>query len=149
MSILATVGEQDGFDRIIETGFDLAAAYDDELHILHVIPKENAEEHLQEIKSIDEFRDSSFTVEIDRAEAIAASLSQTVLSEKELEQVTPVGSIGDPTEEILSTASTIEPRYIVIGGRKRSPVGKALFGSVTQSVILNTDRPVVAVPTNR
>lgn len=31
----------------------------------------------------------------------------------------------------------------VPGGRKWSPIGKAVFGTVTQSVIFETDRPVV------
>lgn len=49
---------------------------------------------------------------------------------------------GDPAEAILSAARDIDADGIVVGGRKRSPTGKALFGSVTQSVILNSDRPV-------
>ena len=51
------------------------------------------------------------------------------------------GSVEDG--DILEAAEDHDVDTIVLGGRKRSPVGKAVFGSVTQSVILNTDRPVV------
>lgn len=52
-------------------------------------------------------------------------------------------SSGDPAQEILDVAEEADADLIVVGGRKRSPAGKALFGSVTQSVILNADRPVM------
>lgn len=52
-------------------------------------------------------------------------------------------SSGDPAEAIIEAADEYDADLIVIGGRKRSPAGKALFGSVTQSVILNADRPVL------
>jgi nucleotide-binding universal stress UspA family protein len=147
MVILAAVGEKQGQDRIIQTAHDLATAYDDELRVLHVIPEEEADEHLDAIKSIGEFSDTSFTVEIDRAEYIAETLIERALPEDARERAVPAGGIGDPGDEILSYASTLDPRYLVIGGRKRSPVGKALFGSVTQSVILAADKPVVSVTT--
>lgn len=50
---------------------------------------------------------------------------------------------GDTAEFILREAEERAVDAIVLGGRKRSPAGKAIFGSVTQSVILNTDVPVV------
>ncbi|MFP9193106.1 universal stress protein [Natronosalvus vescus] len=50
---------------------------------------------------------------------------------------------GDTVADILAEADRFDVDAIVLGGRKRSPVGKAIFGSVTQSVILETDRPVV------
>jgi nucleotide-binding universal stress UspA family protein len=46
-------------------------------------------------------------------------------------------------EAIRSHADQAEADSLVLGGRKRSPTGKAVFGSVTQSVIMNSDRPVV------
>lgn len=50
---------------------------------------------------------------------------------------------GDPAESILETARNEDADAIAIGGRSRSPAGKALFGSVAQTVILNADRPVI------
>lgn len=55
---------------------------------------------------------------------------------------------GDTTEDIVQDAEKYDVDAIVLGGRKRSPAGKAIFGSVTQSVILNTDRPVVVTGEN-
>lgn len=49
---------------------------------------------------------------------------------------------GDPAEEIIDYAESVDADTIVIPDRKRSPVGKAVFGSVTQDVILDADRPV-------
>ncbi|MEF8887787.1 MAG: universal stress protein [Haloarculaceae archaeon] len=47
-----------------------------------------------------------------------------------------------PADGILELADAIDADLIAMGGRKRSPAGKVLFGSVTQSVLLNTDRAV-------
>lgn len=49
---------------------------------------------------------------------------------------------GEPAESIIAVADEIDADCIALGGRKRSPTGKVLFGSVTQSVMLSADRPV-------
>lgn len=49
---------------------------------------------------------------------------------------------GDPADEILAAADDIGADMIILGGRKRSPLGSLLFGSVSQAVILDAARPV-------
>lgn len=53
---------------------------------------------------------------------------------------------GDPAETIVAVANELDADSIVIAGRKRSPVGKVLFGSVTQAVLLAADVPVIVGP---
>lgn len=55
---------------------------------------------------------------------------------------------ADPATAIVEVAEELDADRIVMAGRKRTPVGKVLFGSVTQSVLLNAPMPVtvVAVP---
>jgi len=50
---------------------------------------------------------------------------------------------GEPPASIMETAAEVDADAICIAGRNRSPAGKALFGSVSQEVILSTDRPVI------
>jgi nucleotide-binding universal stress UspA family protein len=49
---------------------------------------------------------------------------------------------GDVTEQIRAVAAEIDADNIVMSGRKKSPTGKVLFGSIAQSVLLDADRPV-------
>ncbi|WP_435075226.1 universal stress protein [Halorubrum sp. HHNYT27] len=53
---------------------------------------------------------------------------------------------GDPADELLAAAADVDANAICVSGRKRRPTGKAVFGSVTQEVILGSDRPVFTVP---
>ena len=48
-------------------------------------------------------------------------------------------------DEILAAASEVGADQIVIGLRRRSPVGKLFLGSSSQQIILEADCPVVAV----
>ena len=50
---------------------------------------------------------------------------------------------GEPAAAILHLAESTDADCICVGGRRRSPAGKAIFGSVSQSVILQADRPVL------
>lgn len=145
MVILAAAGEKHDPDRIIAQANELANAYETELQVVHVIPEDEADDHFEELRKLPGFGDVSYDTEIDRARQVARRLIELGVDDDEAHRITPIGRIGDPTDEILSLAEEVNPEYLVIGGRKRSPTGKALFGSVTQSVILNAERPVVTV----
>jgi len=51
----------------------------------------------------------------------------------------------DPAEELIATADATHAEFIVIGLRRRSPVGKLLLGSNAQRVLLDASCPVLAV----
>jgi nucleotide-binding universal stress UspA family protein len=54
----------------------------------------------------------------------------------------------DPAEAVLDEIEAHDVSRLVIGVRRRSPVGKALLGSVSQRLILDSPVPVVAVKLN-
>jgi nucleotide-binding universal stress UspA family protein len=52
---------------------------------------------------------------------------------------------GDPAEVIVEVAAELDVDNITMSGRRRSPTGKMLFGSTTQSVLLAAERPVTVL----
>lgn len=51
----------------------------------------------------------------------------------------------DPADDLLQVAADVSADVIVIGLRRRSPVGKLLLGSNAQRILLDATCPVLAV----
>lgn len=72
----------------------------------------------------------------------AVRRAHDIFEEADVESEYHEGS-GDPADSLIDMADELDADSICLAGRKRSPTGKLLFGSVTQKVILNTERPVL------
>ena len=53
--------------------------------------------------------------------------------------------VPDVAEAVVDTAAEVQADLVVVGVRRRTPVGKMLLGSVAQRVILDARCPVVAI----
>jgi nucleotide-binding universal stress UspA family protein len=51
----------------------------------------------------------------------------------------------EPVDDLLAVAAEVQADVIVIGLRRRSPVGKLILGSNSQHILLTADCPVLAV----
>ncbi|MEJ7706071.1 MAG: universal stress protein [Nocardioidaceae bacterium] len=51
----------------------------------------------------------------------------------------------DPAEDLINVASEVAADLIVIGLRRRTPVGKLILGSNAQRILLDAPCPVLAV----
>lgn len=79
----------------------------------------------------------AFEQELSRARATLAAhdLAVEVRTYDDVEQ----------TEPLLALADEVDADFIVLGIRRRSPVGKLVMGSKAQRVLLEADCPVLAV----
>lgn len=140
MVVIAAVDDQQTESAVVSEGRMLAEASGEPLHVVHVLNRSRFRELEQ--TSLDE---TGQTIDVqtirNRAETIADDVASAAIDTDYI----AVGLIGDPAEEVLKYADKENASYIAIGGRKRSTVGKVIFGSVTQSVLLSADSPVLTV----
>lgn len=80
-------------------------------------------------------------------ERVASVRRATEYLEKRNIDVAHLEDSGNTAKFIIRQAENEDVDQIVLGGRKRSPTSKVLFGSVTQSVLLETDLPVTVTGT--
>ncbi|WP_049986587.1 universal stress protein [Halobellus rufus] len=139
MVIIAAVDRSDRAKHVVTEAGMLAEAFDEPLHIIHVLSKN---EFLEiEATSLEK---KNRPVDMDRIQQFAAEHANEAAEDIEI-AYEAIGRVGDAQTEVNQYAEDLDARYIVVGGQRRSPTGKALFGSVTQSILLNADRPVLTV----
>jgi len=144
MAILAAIDENERSKKVVELAYDLATAYDDTLIALHVIPEEEYEKHRETMQEIAEFADFNLEQEQESAERFAEKFVRETIDDIDRNQLEARGRVGDVGEAILAEAEQVDPRYLVISGRRRSPTGKAIFGNTAQKILLNAECPVVS-----
>jgi nucleotide-binding universal stress UspA family protein len=55
----------------------------------------------------------------------------------------------DPADQLLRVAEETNAELVVIGLRRRTPVGKLIMGSAAQTILLESEAPVLAVKAPR
>lgn len=137
MPVVAAVDQSERGQSVIKQATQLADDAGVSLHVVHV--------GSVGVPSPEGGYDADTEEDIARQEAV--QIARTAVNDAgDVGEPETVGLVGDPAKEILEYSTAQDAEYIVVSARKRSPLGQAVFGSVTQSLLLNADRPVVAVP---
>lgn len=139
MTIVAAIDRTDEADEVLAQAADLADAYDETVHVVHVL---RTSEFLDiERQSVEAKKGS---VPITKVQETAAEIAED-RAEAVLSSYKAVGRVGDPATVISEYAEEVDAKYIVLGGRKRGPIGKVMFGSTAQDILLDDAAPVVVV----
>ena len=145
-TILLAVGKNDAdrIDELVQTVTDIAGPTGADVVIAHVFSDEEYENVVDRLdfQSVgeadpDDVADRHSTVRELRTRLDDAGIGYSVR-----------GSVGDHGAEVVSLAEDTNADLVVVGGSKRSPTGKAVFGSVAQEVMLNAPCPVTFVRDN-
>ena len=142
---LAVVNADESTKSLVREAGELAAAVGAELVLLHVTTTEEYEDKRQSMEAIPNYQ-VHYSAEQARqgAEQFAEDIGREVLDGVGVAHEA-VGAVGDEQNEILRIADERDCGHLFVAGEKRSPAGKAIFGDLTQSIILNFDGPVTVV----
>lgn len=139
MVIVAAVDRSEHAKEVASEAEELAAAFDDSLVLIHVMSRSE----FIEIESTN-VEQSGEAVDIEEIRETASKHAEDAAADISMSYKT-IGGFGEIVTVVNEYASDHDARYIVVGGRKRSPTGKAIFGSTTQDILLNAEFPVLTV----
>ena len=143
-TLLVAVGTDDegNTERLTETVTDIAGPAGTDVVLLHVFEEGGFQDLVDQI---DHQPESGVDADgMARRTAAVQHISQA-LDEAGVDYEVAGAIDEEPGSAVVETAERLGVDHLVVGGRKRSPVGKAVFGSTTQSVVLNAPCPVTTV----
>ncbi|WP_136688570.1 universal stress protein [Halorhabdus amylolytica] len=142
-TILLAIGPKDSdrIDELAEAVLEIATPSNAEVVIAHVFTPEEFENTVDRL----DFENISEADPDDVAQRHGAVRTLTNAFDEADVKYGIRGRVGDHATEIVDLSTEVDADRIVVGGRKRSPSGKAVFGSVAQDIMLEAHCPVTFV----
>lgn len=143
-TVVLAVGPSDAerTDRLAEETIDIAGPAGATVVLGHVFTEEEYERTLDRLG----FNPATEDVSPDEVAGRHATIRELVgrLDEAGVDHVIG-GAVGDHGDSIVGLAEESAADLVIVGGRRRSPTGKAVFGSTAQKVMLSAPCPVTFV----
>lgn len=143
MTVVIGVDRAENSTRTLVEGSRLATQFETGVDVVHVLDRSEFMDLQRTTVS-----DTGEPVDMEEVRAVATDIARET-AEGALDEFEAVGLVGDAAAELLRWSEERDAHYVVIGVRHRSAVGKVLFGSVAGDVLIDSERPVVAVPRER
>ena len=139
--LCATDGSVHG-DRAVREGARMAQANKGELHVAHVIER---------IRGGGRLRGQNVFVTEDEIDGrIRHQVDELARDERIVDVcVHMISGGGQPARRLAKLAEQVDADLIVVGTRGHAPLAGLVLGSVTQQLLHDSKRPVLAVPPGR
>jgi nucleotide-binding universal stress UspA family protein len=143
-SVLVALGPEDAdrVTRLAEEATDIAGPAGATVVITHVFTRDEFESRVDALgfdREASEVAPDDVAVRYSPVRELAAKLEAAGVDYE------VHGAIGHYGEKVVAVAEELESDLVLVGGRKRSPTGKAVFGSVAQEIMLSAPCPVTFV----
>ena len=143
-TIVLAVGtaDENRADRLTEETIDVAVPTGADVVLAHVFADDEFDD-VREKLDVDTDSEEAAPDAVAKRHTTTRTVSKALTNADVDHEIR--GAVGDRGAAIVEIAERADADRVLVGGRSRSPTGKAVFGSVAQEVMLSAPCPVTFV----